>query len=562
MAAVAKEIFQVLQRFNYTVTLYDDDLDAVAEPSEARKFFAGVQDPKSKHPKPHLLMSLKDDDDNPSIQLLFGKSVRANAINGLMQTARVTATKYNMTFDPQQYFKEIDPKDAGLAVSESQTRGYDMQVFEGMYGTSRSSYLKFEHAKMIVRHKNRIDDSRIGARGRYVESIFVENHDGERLKFPTNDLSAARAMTQHVSSGGDFRDSLGEQIITLAEEYGRLGTCSRYVQANGATLQEGATAVREACRTRMLELRKTFQRLYRPTSYANEAAEMMDRARVLTETGMAIDESRIDELRQLLNDADLPDDVYETAARATLAMQQVAPVKERMIIRTDHSLPLAENNPIIRAHLGWLDQFDADRLIEFTVPSLDDNSYEDDSYAENYDAATQEVIDDFDPAAFVHSHAMQDVLDGRDPHNPDENLLDTDEVLDALQDHLRTMTDMNDLGDGVLSVAEQLLDPACEALRDMGYEIEPDTDADLEEPILDEPMLDADLTDDHIGKPIIEDDGELTREDILLPPDSPNQSKELFRQVGKSAKHTPHGDEPVEPDYIEKQLSAGSRGIL
>ena len=560
MAAVAKEIFQVLQRFNYTVSLYDDDLNAVAEPAEARKFFAGVQDPKSRHPKPHLLVSLKDDDDDSSIQLLFGKSVHANAINGLMQTARVTATKYNMTFDPQQYFKEINPKDTGL-VAESKTRGYDMQVCEGMYGTSKSSYLKFENAKMIVRHKTRIDDSRIGARGRYVEAIFVENASGERLKFPTNDLSAARAMTQHVSSGGDFRDSLGEQIVTLAEEYGRLGTCSRYVQANGATLQEGAMAVREACRTKMLELRKTFQRLYRPTSYAQEAAEMMDRAHVLTETGTAIDEGRIDELRRLLNDADLPDAVYETAARAVLAGQPVAPVTERMIGRAGDQSHLAENNPIIRSHMDWLDQFDPDRLVEFTMGSTDT------SYEDNYDAATQAVIEDFDASAFVHSPAMQDVLDGRDPDDAEENILDEEEIVDALQDYLRTVSDVNDLGGDLLGVAEQLLDPACEALRDMGYEIEPREDDPLDEPSEDDPLFaepaldDTELTDD-IETPMVEDDGELTREDILLPPSSPQKSKSLFQQVGKSARRTANGYEPVEADDIAKSLSAGARGIL
>jgi hypothetical protein len=288
---------------------------------------------------------------------------------------------------------------------------------------------------------------------------------------------------------------------------------------------------------------------------------MMDRAHVLTETGTAIDEGRIDELRRLLNDADLPDAVYETAARAVLAGQPVAPVTERMIGRAGDQSHLAENNPIIRSHMDWLDQFDPDRLVEFTMGSTDT------SYEDNYDAATQAVIEDFDASAFVHSPAMQDVLDGRDPDDAEENILDEEEIVDALQDYLRTVSDVNDLGGDLLGVAEQLLDPACEALRDMGYEIEPREDDPLDEPSEDDPLFaepaldDTELTDD-IETPMVEDDGELTREDILLPPSSPQKSKSLFQQVGKSARRTANGYEPVEPDDIAKSLSAGARGIL
>jgi len=169
-----------------------------------------------------------------------------------------------------------------------------MQVCEGMYGTSRSSYLRLENARMIVRHNKRIDDSRIGARGRCVESVFVENAAGERMLMPTRNLMPGRAMTQHVNQGGTFNDPVGQQISTMASDYGHLATGAQ------AAISESASAVREACKDKIGKLRKTFENLYHPSTYPNTAADLASQATVLTETDEPITDSRLDEMRGLL----------------------------------------------------------------------------------------------------------------------------------------------------------------------------------------------------------------------------------------------------------------------
>jgi hypothetical protein len=628
MSAVASEIFQVLRRYNYSVTFFDDQLARVMEPADARNFFANISK-KRKDGKqepavlsPHLMVSLNDKDDDSSISLLYGKSVHINSIYGLMQTLRITATKYNMIFVPSQYFKEINPKDPEVsAMAESNTRGYRMQVIEGMYGTSKSSYLRFDNAKMIVRHKNRVDDSRIGARGRFVEAIFIQNDLGERLLFPSPDLAAARAMTQHVSSGGHFQDDLGGQILQMADEYGKLGTCARYVQANTGTLAEGAQLVREACRAKMLELRKTFQRLYRPHTYATEGAALMAKARLLNETGGPIDEARIDELRVLLNDAEFPHAVYECAHKAMLTHGN-KPVTERAISRVravKPIMPLAENHPAIQAHLRWLDSFRVDEDVpesfkthQFkkkdaesesetdtesetddaesenkpaeldervddkedqwkrdrhdelakevsqkhdeerrakgkaaadkwvkTTPLKERGLFEfeqsgDQDYDDHYESGLQEADDNFDAKEFVHSPQMQEVLGGRDPHGDGENVLDEDEVIDALQNYLRHLSSITDVDGDLLTLAERVFDQACVALNDLGFEVE------THQPIaeMDGPL---DMMDDPSDM-MAED---LTREDILLPSNTPRPGDTLFRQVGKAAEKTPQGYRPL-----------------
>jgi hypothetical protein len=320
-AKVATEVFQILRSFNYTVSMWDDTGTRVAEKEDARRFFA----------KPaNLMVSIVDDDDDSHVDLFYGKSTHANDVKGLIETLRQACTKYGLTFRAQQHGEEIEPKDfSDLAAITERKRNMMTPLTEGMYGTTKSSYLRMENARMIVRHSKRIDDSVIGARGRCVEQIFIENASGERLLFPSTQIAPARAMTQHVSQGGSFGDQIGEQIMEMTHEYANLGQASSFVANNAGTLQEGAMAVREACRGRMRKLRKTFERLSKPTSYVKECAKVTEQANMLAETGEeAIDETRISEIRQLLNDADLPRSVYECACKAMDRMKEDQPITE------------------------------------------------------------------------------------------------------------------------------------------------------------------------------------------------------------------------------------------
>jgi hypothetical protein len=306
----AQEIFEILRSFDYTVALYDHEGADVTEPEEARRFYDH---------KANLMVSLIDDDDNSRVELSYGQSTHANDILGLDQNLKRLATDYALGFSAQQDNKVINPK--GM----NEDKRMLLALVENMYGTSLSSYLRLENARMIVRHSKRIDDSRIGARGRCVEHIFIENAHGERFLFPGRRLAPARAMTQHVNQGGSLTDEVGSQIKEMNEDYANLGAASGFINLHSASLTEGAMAVREACRDSMRKLRKTFERLSRPSSYALEC-DAMKQSKALNEN--AVDETRITELRQLLNDADLPREVYECACKAMKMREAIVEANE------------------------------------------------------------------------------------------------------------------------------------------------------------------------------------------------------------------------------------------
>jgi hypothetical protein len=137
------------------------------------------------------------------------------------------------------------------------------------------------------------------------------------------------------------------------------------------------------------------------------------------------------------------------------------------------------------------------------------------------------------------------VLGGRAPHGDGENVLDEDEVIDALQTYLSHMSGVTDVDGDLLTLAERVFDRACVALNDLGFEVETH-----------QPM--AEMMDD--GGDLMAED--LTREDILLPSNTPRPGDNLFRQVGKAAEKTPQGYRPLGKKDIAKTMAQGGGQTL
>jgi len=269
---VASEVFQIIRSFDYTAKMYDDEGNQVYEPEEARRFFIMPE---------NMLLSLVDDGDDSSLRLYIGKSTDPSDIEGFTETLRITATKYNLSWSYNEKDTDLKPSDFATRASVTEHREAQMNIFEGMYGTSRSSYLKLENARMIVRHSKKINENTIGGRGRNIEGIFIENAQGERMLFPTRQLLPARAELQHVNQGGNFNDAISQQIMRMANDFSNLSFASAEIATAAPMLGESAMSIREACRSKMSEMKKCFERLSRPFGYKMESQRMNET--ILTE---------------------------------------------------------------------------------------------------------------------------------------------------------------------------------------------------------------------------------------------------------------------------------------
>ena len=310
---VAKEIFQILKTYGYTVQLFDEEGASVQSPEDARRMF---------DQKKNILVSIIEDNENSIVNLVIGDDIDISSINGFIQTLRTCVNeKFTLNFNIQRHEGEITPKSDGMVENINRIKRHvNMDLFESLYGTSKSSYLKLENARLIIKHSKPVDETKHGSRTRCIESIFVENDKGERMLFPTRNILPARAMAQHVSMGGGFHDQIAGQITRMANDFSNLASASQHVFNNSVVLPESAGMVREACKKKMAGLRKTFEKMSKPNGYTMEAAKMIENANRLVEgeDEDIISSEKIEEVRSMiaLEGVNLEDSLIESVCRA------------------------------------------------------------------------------------------------------------------------------------------------------------------------------------------------------------------------------------------------------
>jgi len=118
-------------------------------------------------------------------------------------------------------------------------------------------------SRLMIKHKRVMGEGE--ARFRCVESLFIETAEGERYKLPFRNLTAGKAMLEHVRAGGRPYDLRGQHIAEMVTE---LTVLSRFKRANAGRLLEGDTATLVEQATNYFEnLRHNLKSLATRTGY-------------------------------------------------------------------------------------------------------------------------------------------------------------------------------------------------------------------------------------------------------------------------------------------------------
>jgi hypothetical protein len=118
-------------------------------------------------------------------------------------------------------------------------------------------------SRLMIKHKRALGEGE--ARFRCVESLFIETAEGERYKLPFRNLTAGKAMLEHVRTGGRPYDLRGQHIAEMVNE---LTVLSRFKRANAGKLLEGDTATLvEQATTYFENLRHNLKSLATRTGY-------------------------------------------------------------------------------------------------------------------------------------------------------------------------------------------------------------------------------------------------------------------------------------------------------
>lgn len=183
---------------------------------------------------------------------------------------RKFAKRNIMDFDIRDIGKDmLTPRDRQQVIVSKQhaeESGRPMSESIQWTGTTRTSIQDFGEARLVIRHSERVDEEKPGARSRKIESMFVETTQGERFRMPYNRLSLGRAMAQHVAHGGRIYDEAGQYISGMAEEMNNLAFFVRSTKNRQFEDTETTGMVEAACH-RYKKLRETLQSLSRTRNY-------------------------------------------------------------------------------------------------------------------------------------------------------------------------------------------------------------------------------------------------------------------------------------------------------
>ena len=235
---VAVELFGKLRTQFPSIKLRDKDEDPTDRPKDARFFEFNYV--KNNINLGTITISIDDnpDEESDGLVVMYSQDIVANQpemvkhqwfkfLESLSDFASRNVMDYNVrnitksNLDPRQQLYLANNRGDGV-MSESKK----------LWGTSRTSFQEMGEAKLIVKHSKPVNYDIPAGRAMHIESIFVENAEGERFKYPFKHLNGARALAMHVAHGGNSYDSIGQHIISLSEELAKLRMFKGYVDRN------------------------------------------------------------------------------------------------------------------------------------------------------------------------------------------------------------------------------------------------------------------------------------------------------------------------------------------
>ena len=212
--------------------------------------------------------------DDSTVKLFYSKDVLHNQDEVIktkwfdfLRDLRLFAKKRLMGFEPSDITKKkLDKRDYEQMSAENKFEEVKMTE-SALYGSTKSSYQKLENARLIIRHSQKVNEESANSRTRNIDSIYVENAQGERFRYPFNHLSGARAMMRHLANGGNPYDSFGQYIVGLSENVYNLRKFNNLMHRNAFLENTELTDIASAAREKTANLKKIIERLQKQSGY-------------------------------------------------------------------------------------------------------------------------------------------------------------------------------------------------------------------------------------------------------------------------------------------------------
>lgn len=156
-----------------------------------------------------------------SLEIKFGPEFDKDEIlplkNTLEKIIKINVNKNTIT-SVQPFGTKITPKSIVFMVNAHKERIKNVNEAIEITGTTKSSYHAMPDAKIIIRHKDIVDDKKFSARSKNVKSMYIQSKSGERRLIPSKNLYSAKALVNYIKNGGNIFDNTASAILTLGED--------------------------------------------------------------------------------------------------------------------------------------------------------------------------------------------------------------------------------------------------------------------------------------------------------------------------------------------------------
>ena len=272
----------------------------------------------------------KIDEDSKDEWYAFLKELKDFAVEHQLSFDVRDITKSNLTKQDYKNLADTNQTVNNDEMSEELARITKLAgVNEGLTGTAKRSYENLDKTKLIIRHKGKVDETVPGARSRQIQSLYIENEDGERFKYPMTHLAGARAMVRHVANGGRPHDEFGQHIIQTSEDIAKLNSFSRYV-TNKDQLNDNAGDIIEKTKMQLENLRGYMKNLSKQSHYENASKDFK------TSEEQILDDETVAKLREKFTMTNLDSRVEDAFPLINRIMSELeAPKEEEQVNELD-----------------------------------------------------------------------------------------------------------------------------------------------------------------------------------------------------------------------------------
>ena len=264
----------------------------------------------------------KIDEDSRDEWYAFLKELKDFAVEHQMRFDVRDITKNNLTKQDYENLADTNKTVNTDEMQEELDRITKLAgVNEGLTGTAKRSYENLNKTKLIIRHKGKVDETVPGARSRQIQSLYIENEDGERFKYPLTHLAGARAMMRHVSNGGRPHDEFGQHIVSTSEDIAKLNSFSRYV-TNKDQLNDNAGDIIEQTKLKLENLRGYMKNLSNQAHYENASKDFK------TSEEQILDDETVNKMREKFTMTNLDSRVEDALPIINRIMSELEAPKE------------------------------------------------------------------------------------------------------------------------------------------------------------------------------------------------------------------------------------------